>query len=215
MKINIKENPVKLSKGERTAQRLLDVAEQLFAERRYEGTTLRDVATAAGIREPGIYNHFANKEALYCAVLERGLQPMADAIDIVLAGQHSLKDLAELPGVMTDLLAQHPFMPALFQQALMSVSDSSVHSMMNNWLNQLFARGQQAMSSSGNVASPMTDSQRRQMAIRMVAIFNLCCGYFLSQRILDQVGVGSVLAEDNLTQQKQLLGKIIRLFMLE
>lgn len=206
-----------LSKGERTAQRLLDAAERLFGERGFEGTTLRDVAGAVGIREPGIYNHFANKEALYCAVLERGLRPMADAMDAVTAGQPSLKELAELPEVMTDLLALHPYMPALFQQALMSSAGGPAQGLMDGWLDQLFARGQQTLSPGGDIAvgEAGTEAANRQAAIRMIAMFNLCSGYFLSQKVLDRWQVGSVLDAANLEQQKKMLGKIVRLFMLE
>lgn len=54
-----------------TAERAMDVAEELFAERGYQGTTLGDVADGIGIRSPSLYNHFRNKEALYHAVLNR------------------------------------------------------------------------------------------------------------------------------------------------
>jgi AcrR family transcriptional regulator len=204
----------KPTKGERTAERLLDVAEQLFAENGFEGATLRDVATAAGIREPGIYNHFASKDALYYAVLARGLQPMADAIDAVLASQFGLQDYAQLPGVMTDLLSQHPYMPALFQQALMGNKNSVAHNMMNDWLDQLFGQGLQAMTASV-VGGVLDIHHRRKMAVRMVALFNLCSGYFLSQRVLDRMDVGEVLDPENIEQQKRMLGKIIKLFILE
>lgn len=207
-----------LTKGERTAQRLMDVAERLFAERGFDGTTLRDVATAGGIREPGIYNHFSNKEALYCAVLERGLQPMADAIDAAAAGladsNGSLLDIAELPLIMTDLLARHPCMPALFQQALMSSSDNSAHQMMHEWLGELFLRGHLAMAPCATDPSPSERHKRHQL-VRLIAMFNLCSGYFMAQRVFDQAGGGDLLSEENLNTQKHMLGKIIRLFMLE
>ena len=54
-----------------TAQRILDAAEDLFAEKGYSATSLGDVADRVGIRSPSLYNHFRNKEALYVAVLER------------------------------------------------------------------------------------------------------------------------------------------------
>jgi len=54
-----------------TAQRILDAAEDLFAEKGYSATSLGDVADRVGIRSPSLYNHFKNKEALYEAVLER------------------------------------------------------------------------------------------------------------------------------------------------
>lgn len=54
-----------------TAERVLDAAEDLFAEKGYDATSLGDVADVVGIRSPSLYNHFRNKEALYSAVLER------------------------------------------------------------------------------------------------------------------------------------------------
>ena len=64
--------------GDVTAARILDAAEELFAERGYAGTTLRDVAGRVGVRNPSIYNHFAGKEALYQAVLERVVGPVLE-----------------------------------------------------------------------------------------------------------------------------------------
>lgn len=55
----------------RTSDRILDAAEDIFAEKGYSATSLGDVADRVGIRSPSLYNHFKNKEALYEAVLER------------------------------------------------------------------------------------------------------------------------------------------------
>ncbi len=57
-----------------TAERILDAAEDLFAEKGYSATSLGDVADRVGIRSPSLYNHFRNKEALYTAVLDRLLE---------------------------------------------------------------------------------------------------------------------------------------------
>lgn len=54
-----------------TAERVLDVAESLFAAKGYEATALGDIARGVGIRSPSLYNHFRNKAALYEAVLDR------------------------------------------------------------------------------------------------------------------------------------------------
>ena len=57
-----------------TAEKVLDAAEDLFAEKGYDATSLGDVADKVGIRSPSLYNHFRNKQALYIAVVERLLQ---------------------------------------------------------------------------------------------------------------------------------------------
>lgn len=63
-----------------TAERILDAAEDLFAERGYSATSLGDVADRVGIRSPSLYNHFRNKEALYTAVMERLLDDFSGPI---------------------------------------------------------------------------------------------------------------------------------------
>ena len=68
-----------------TAEKVLDAAEDLFAEKGYDATSLGDVADRVGIRSPSLYNHFRNKDALYTAVLERLLQsftePLTELLD--------------------------------------------------------------------------------------------------------------------------------------
>jgi len=71
--------------GQRTRQAILDAALDLFAEKGFFGTSLRDVATTVGVRESALYNYFAGKDALFEAMLtahqdsrvER-LAPLAD-----------------------------------------------------------------------------------------------------------------------------------------
>ena len=55
--------------GTRTRQAILDAALDLFAEKGYFGTSLRDVAAAVGVRESALYNYFASKDALFEALL--------------------------------------------------------------------------------------------------------------------------------------------------
>jgi AcrR family transcriptional regulator len=44
-------------------------ATELFAERGYSGTTLDEIAEAAGVTKPILYRHFASKKDLYLALL--------------------------------------------------------------------------------------------------------------------------------------------------
>ncbi len=55
--------------GQRTRQAILDAALDLFADKGFFGTSLRDVATAVGVRESALYNYFPGKDALFEAIL--------------------------------------------------------------------------------------------------------------------------------------------------
>ena len=64
--------------GQRTRQAILDAALDLFSEKGYFGTSLRDVAAAVGVRESAIYNYFAGKDALFDALLTAQQQSSLD-----------------------------------------------------------------------------------------------------------------------------------------
>ena len=61
-----------------TADRILDVSQNLFAQRGYERTTLREIAAEVGIQNPSLYKHFESKAAIYGAVLDRAVRPLLD-----------------------------------------------------------------------------------------------------------------------------------------
>lgn len=58
-----------------TRQRLLEAGLQLFAERGFRRTTVGDIEKLAGLvpRSGGLYKHFANKQELLAAAVERHL----------------------------------------------------------------------------------------------------------------------------------------------
>ncbi len=59
-----------------TCERLLDAAEALFAERGFEGASLREITSRARTNLAAANYHFRSKEALLDAVLERRVGPM-------------------------------------------------------------------------------------------------------------------------------------------
>ena len=50
---------------------IVEAAGRLFGERGYDGTRLDEIAAAAGVTKPILYRHFAGKQRLYLALLER------------------------------------------------------------------------------------------------------------------------------------------------
>ncbi|MGD0321653.1 MAG: TetR/AcrR family transcriptional regulator [Acidimicrobiales bacterium] len=57
--------PTKRLPADRRREQLLDVALKLFASRGFKATTMEDIAEAAGVTKPLLYQHFDSKRALY------------------------------------------------------------------------------------------------------------------------------------------------------
>jgi AcrR family transcriptional regulator len=61
---------------------ILDAAVLAFTERGFDGTSLRDVATRAGISHTGLLHHYPHKIALLEAVLDDRLSGAAEVYDL-------------------------------------------------------------------------------------------------------------------------------------
>ncbi|MDW3212373.1 MAG: TetR/AcrR family transcriptional regulator [Ilumatobacteraceae bacterium] len=61
--------------------RIMDEAANLFLQRGYEGTSLRQLAEVVGMKAGSLYYHFSSKDQLLTAILERGLDVMHEAFD--------------------------------------------------------------------------------------------------------------------------------------
>ncbi|WP_062201503.1 TetR/AcrR family transcriptional regulator [Demequina salsinemoris] len=61
---------------------ILDAAVQAFADRGFNGTSIRDVAKLAGLSHTGVLHHFPDKAALLEAVLDRSVQRAGAQFDL-------------------------------------------------------------------------------------------------------------------------------------
>jgi len=61
-------------------QQLFAVALELFAKRGYRATTMDDIAEAAGVTKPLLYQHFSSKRALYLELVDSIAQDLLTAI---------------------------------------------------------------------------------------------------------------------------------------
>ncbi|MEV0810436.1 TetR/AcrR family transcriptional regulator [Micromonospora sp. NPDC050200] len=84
---------------EPTRDRIVLAASQLFAEHGYHGTSMRDIAAAAGIRPASLYNHFPGKEDILLAVGHRYFAAMWPALRA--AGEHPGDPLDRLLALIT------------------------------------------------------------------------------------------------------------------
>ncbi|GAA2605075.1 TetR/AcrR family transcriptional regulator [Actinomadura fulvescens] len=57
--------------GKERREQLLTIGRTLFAERGLDGTSVEEIAAAAGVSKPVVYEHFGGKEGLYAVVVDR------------------------------------------------------------------------------------------------------------------------------------------------
>ena len=86
---------IRLSASARREQ-LLDVALQVFARQGYHGASMNDVADAAGVTKPVVYQHFDSKRELYLALLDEVGARLLTAISKATTGATDGKNQTEL-----------------------------------------------------------------------------------------------------------------------
>jgi AcrR family transcriptional regulator len=72
--------------GQERREQLLDVGRVLFAERGYDGTSVEEIASRAGVSKPVVYEHFGGKEGLYAVVVDREVKRVMDSFAGALSG---------------------------------------------------------------------------------------------------------------------------------
>ena len=87
--------PSKRLRADVRRQQLLEVSLRLFAARGFKATTMDDIAEAAGVTKPLLYQHFASKRALYLELLDGVAQSMLEAIGKAVAAAHGPRQQVE------------------------------------------------------------------------------------------------------------------------
>ena len=166
------------SKGERTAQRIMDVAEELFAERGFDGTTLRDIALGVPLQPPSLYNHFQTKEEIYDAVLARAFDPLLGRLKHIAAEGPALQGDALIASAMLTMLSERPAVPKLLYRELLS--DERATRSARQWLKQL---AQAAFSLPG-------EHDEADKFARFIMGFNMVVGFLAVERgVASEIGL--------------------------
>lgn len=196
-------------RGGATAARILDAAEDLFAEHGYHGTTLRDVAARVGLRIPSLYNHFASKEALYAAVLERGIGPVVALLaELADAPEAERNDPRRVIEPVMRLLAERPRLPRLVLHETLSGGER-LTPMLREWMAPTFARAQALVEERGRARAPGSSASQQlaseQASLLVLAMYHVVIGFFASAPLYRAVTGTELLAEPMLTRQTELL----------
>src|SRR5512141_3098129 len=95
--------PVRYKAADRR-QQIIDVSTQLFARQGFQGTTTRQIAEHAGVTEALIFRHFATKEELYWAVIERKASLTGPAERMQQRLDQGGSDMEVLSGIASQIL---------------------------------------------------------------------------------------------------------------
>ena len=77
-------------------EQILDVSVQVFARNGFHSTSMNDVADAAGVTKPVLYQHFDSKQDLYLALLEEAGNRLRTAVSKAVAGAANGKEQTEM-----------------------------------------------------------------------------------------------------------------------
>lgn len=64
--------------GDQRRERILEVSTEAFARGGYHGASVGEIAAAAGITKPVLYDHFASKHDLYVELMERARDELTE-----------------------------------------------------------------------------------------------------------------------------------------
>jgi AcrR family transcriptional regulator len=92
--------PVRTGRGTRRNQ-LVASAAHLFAERGFHGVTIEEIGASVGISGPGLYKHFASKDAVLAEMLVSISQDLLDQ------GRRCIEGVDSPDDALRELLAFH------------------------------------------------------------------------------------------------------------
>jgi AcrR family transcriptional regulator len=184
-----------------TAGRILDAAETLFAERGFAATAVRDIAERAGVTPASLYNHFAGKQALYDAVLERGLRPFYEILDRAATGDPGAGP--EILGALMNRLHAAPDLARLIQHEALAGGEH-VMRLARRWLAPLYARASVALERSPALRS----WEPEELPLLLMTYHHLIFGHFALARALGEVLGVDFLSPEGLARQTRFLEKV-------
>ncbi|WP_243057518.1 TetR/AcrR family transcriptional regulator [Nocardioides sp. SR21] len=95
---------------------LLEIAAELFAEKGFKNTTVRDIADAAGILSGSLYHHFDSKESMVDEILRTFQEELFAAYDEVIASKDDARTKIERAVRLSfEAIDQHRYEVAIFQ----------------------------------------------------------------------------------------------------
>jgi AcrR family transcriptional regulator len=189
-----------------TRDLLLEAAGRRFAERGFAGVSVREIAADAGLKnQASIYHHFRNKQALYEAVVQRGIEPI---LALMAEGaterrrRRGRDGAGEIVERVFDYVAAHPHLPRLIQRA---ATDDRRHlpSSVPRLLRPLYVEGLRALA---DADVPWAASELPHLA---AALYLLLFGPFANAPLLESIAGSDAGSPAALARQRRFVRSAI------
>lgn len=145
---------IKMLAEQKTRERILSEAAGLVQHKGFTSTSISDILSASGITKGTLYYHFASKEELGLAILERDRDDFLVFLDSVLADGTPLEALERLFSAALEKHRQAKFVGGcLWGNTALEMSDTDpaysqiVEQVFNDWIDriqQVIRAGQKA-----------------------------------------------------------------------
>lgn len=191
-----------------TRERILDEAEMLFADRGFAGTSVRDIASGTGLTPASLYNHFPSKDALYRAVLARGVQPLIERLGELAASDDLSETVPSIIEGIMEHLAEHSHLPRLIALEA-ATGGERLSELARNWIRPLIDRGTAAIEGEWAAGQSVWSPEEAPLAI--TAWLHLVFGHFSMAPLLGEVLGRDPLSKECLADQTRFLLKLARL----
>ena len=191
-----------------TRERILDAAEQVFAEKGLGAAPVRDIAARVGLNPASLYNHFAGKEELYEAVLERGLTPVLEMLSDLMGGVRT-RDREELAIDRVVLhFAASPNLAKLIHYETLAGGERLAR-IAGRWFEPVYQRSIEVLHNSR--AAELWSEE--DLPLLLLAFQNLIVGYFAMAPLVRQVFGFDPVSEEGIAKQTAFLHRVSRLLV--
>jgi AcrR family transcriptional regulator len=189
-----------------TRDEILDAAERRFADAGFAGTSMRDIARDAGLRnQASLYHYFEHKQELYEAVLGRAVDTLVPLWGDDVSGDGTAADGKSVSNgidVVVDVLAARPHLARLIQRAGLE-DDADVRATVSRLLRPLFDAGVRALEEAGG------PWQRPELEHVAAGLYHLIFGYFANQELLAAVMRQDPATPAMVARQRRFLGMAV------
>lgn len=167
------------TRGEETRQAIVQASHRLFLQQGYHGTSMRQIASQAGIALGGLYNHFPSKEDVFRAVFIT-YHPYHEIIPLLLKAEGPsvetfIRNTADL--VMKTLRARPDFFNLTFIEL---VEFDGKH--LGELLVQVMPLGVQIAQRVAEIGQGRLRSISPELLVR--TLLGLFISYFITERII-------------------------------